>query len=39
LASRATDIAWNVQPENRIENSGGYNNTSWSDHAVKVVVV
>lgn len=38
LASRATDIAWNVQPEHRFENSGGYNNSSWLDHAVKVTV-
>jgi sulfite oxidase len=39
LASRATDSAGNVQPEQRIENLHGYNNTSWADHAVKVVVV
>lgn len=38
LASRATDTAGNVQPEQRQENAGGYNNTSWSDHAVKVTV-
>lgn len=38
LASRATDMAGNVQPENRIENQSGYNNTSWADHAVKVTV-
>lgn len=38
LASRATDSAGNVQPEQRQENAGGYNNTSWSDHAVKVTV-
>lgn len=36
LASRATDTAGNVQPEQRLENAGGYNNTSWADHAVKV---
>ena len=36
LASRATDAAGNVQPEQRFENAGGYNNTSWADHAVKV---
>ena len=38
FASRATDAAGNVQPENRFENQGGYNNTSWADHAVKVTV-
>ena len=38
LASRATDAAGNVQPEARLENTGGYNNTSWLDHAVKVTV-
>ena len=38
LASRATDAAGNVQPEQRMENAGGYNNTSWVDHAVKVTV-
>ena len=36
LASRATDSAGNVQPEKRFENAGGYNNTSWADHAVMV---
>lgn len=38
LASRATDSAGNVQPQQRLENAGGYNNTSWEDHAVKVSV-
>jgi sulfite dehydrogenase len=38
LASRATDAAGNVQPEVRMENAGGYNNTSWADHAVGVTV-
>jgi DMSO/TMAO reductase YedYZ molybdopterin-dependent catalytic subunit len=38
LASRATDAAGNVQPEARAENVGGYNNTSWLDHAVSIVV-
>ena len=38
LVSRATDSAGNVQPEQRFENAGGYNNTSWADHAVKVMV-
>ncbi len=39
LASRATDMAGNVQPEARIENVSGYNNTSWADHAIKLTVV
>lgn len=38
LASRATDVRGNVQPEARLENQGGYNNTSWADHAVTVTV-
>jgi sulfite oxidase len=38
LASRATDTAGNVQPEVRLENAGGYNNSSWADHAVRVTV-
>ena len=38
LASRATDTAGNVQPEQREENVGGYNNASWADHAVTVSV-
>ena len=38
LTSRATDASGNVQPESRIDNTGGYNNTSWQDHAVTVTV-
>lgn len=38
LASRATDVTGNVQPETRGENQSGYNNTSWADHAVTVTV-
>ncbi|MDB5731270.1 MAG: Oxidoreductase molybdopterin binding domain protein [Variovorax sp.] len=38
LASRATDTAGNVQPEARVENASGYNNTSWADHAVQVTM-
>ncbi len=38
LVSRATDAAGNVQPEQRMENAAGYNNSSWVDHAVKVTV-
>lgn len=36
LASRATDTRGTVQPRERVENAGGYNNTSWADHAVAV---
>ncbi len=39
LASRATDMQGTVQPRERLENAGGYNNTSWADHAVTVTVV
>jgi len=38
LASRATDTAGNIQPQERLENAGGYNNTSWADHAVQITV-
>lgn len=38
LMSRATDMAGNVQAEQREENLGGYNNASWRDHAVTVTV-
>lgn len=38
LVSRATDTKGNVQPEQRMENAAGYNNTSWADHAVTVNV-
>ncbi|MFN3297993.1 sulfite oxidase [Caldimonas sp.] len=38
LASRATDVKGNVQPEQRMENQDGYNNNSWADHAVKLTV-
>jgi sulfite dehydrogenase len=39
VTSRATDSSGRVQPEQRSENAGGYANTSWADHAVKVAVV
>ncbi len=39
VTSRATETSGRVQPEQRSENAGGYANTSWADHAVKVVVV
>lgn len=38
LASRATDAMGHVQPQQRLENAAGYNNTSWADHAVSVKV-
>ncbi|MBC7940820.1 MAG: hypothetical protein H7Z19_13840 [Chitinophagaceae bacterium] len=38
LASRATDAAGKVQPPQRFESAGGYNNTSWLDHAVQAMV-
>jgi sulfite dehydrogenase len=31
-------VAGNVQPQGRLENAGGYNNTSWADHAVLLTV-
>ncbi len=36
LASRVTDVNGNVQSEGRLENAGGYINSSWRDHAFKV---
>ncbi|MCV2360972.1 sulfite oxidase [Paucibacter sp. TC2R-5] len=38
LMSRAIDTAGNVQPEQRLENVGGYNNNSVLDHAVTVTL-
>src|SRR5437868_4028446 len=38
LASRVTDVRGNVQTENRVENKGGYLNSSWRDHAVSISV-
>ncbi|RCW63226.1 DMSO/TMAO reductase YedYZ molybdopterin-dependent catalytic subunit [Pseudorhodoferax soli] len=38
LVCRATDQAGNVQPRERMENAGGYNNNSWADHGLKVVI-
>jgi len=37
LASRATDAAGNVQPQQREENTAGYGNNSWADHSLSVV--
>lgn len=38
LMSRVTDVRGNVQTELAQENTGGYSNSSWRDHAVKVTV-
>ena len=38
LMSRVTDMQGRVQSESRMENTGGYANSSWRDHAVKVIV-
>jgi sulfite dehydrogenase len=38
LASRATDMKGNVQPEKRPENQSGYINNSWRDHALTITV-
>lgn len=38
LASRAIDTAGTVQPQERVENAGGYSNNSWADHAVTITV-
>ena len=39
LMSRVWDARGMVQAEHRIENAGGYSNSSWRDHAVQVTVV
>lgn len=36
IASRAIDTEGNQQPEGRLENTGGYNNTSWRDHSMQI---
>jgi sulfite dehydrogenase len=38
VASRATDMNGQVQPEQRKENQSGYVNNSWRDHAIKITV-
>lgn len=38
LTSRMVDTRGTMQAENRIENKGGYINSSWRDHAVTVTV-
>jgi sulfite oxidase len=39
IASRVTDVLGNQQAECSMENAGGYNNTSWRDHALKITAV
>ena len=39
VMSRATDSQGRVQPESTPENGGGYLNSGWQSHAVRVVVV
>lgn len=39
IASIVTDVDGNRQPEGRVENTGGYNNNSWRDHALNITVV
>jgi DMSO/TMAO reductase YedYZ molybdopterin-dependent catalytic subunit len=39
IASRATDTAGHVQPENFEPNERGYGHNGWSAHAVKVTIV
>ena len=39
IASRATDSQGIRQAERSMENTGGYNNTSWRDHALQITVV
>jgi len=38
LVSRVTNAAGETQPETRNENNRGYNNNSWRDHGINVVV-
>lgn len=39
VASRATDVMGNTQPELRAENHRGYGHNGWRDHAVALKVV
>ncbi|GAA4013771.1 sulfite oxidase [Actimicrobium antarcticum] len=39
IACVVVDVEGNRQPEGRLENAGGYNNTSWRDHALTINVV
>ena len=38
LMSRVTDMQGAKQSESRIENTGGYSNSSWRDHAISINV-
>jgi DMSO/TMAO reductase YedYZ molybdopterin-dependent catalytic subunit len=38
IACAVTDANGNRQPEGRVENTGGYNNNSWRDHALNITV-
>ncbi len=38
LASRAVDVRGNVQVESRLDNTAGYINSSWRDHALQIAV-
>lgn len=38
IACVATDAEGKRQPEGRVENTGGYNNNSWRDHALTITV-
>ncbi|WP_151633127.1 SorT family sulfite dehydrogenase catalytic subunit [Noviherbaspirillum aerium] len=38
IACVVTDVEGNRQPEGRVENTGGYNNNSWRDHALNITV-
>lgn len=39
LASRATDVAGNVQPREHLDNDNGFAHNGWEDHAVRLSVV
>ena len=39
LMSRVIDSQGTVQAEGRLENAGGYSNSSWRDHALQINVV
>lgn len=39
IACAVTNAEGSRQPENRMENAGGYNNNSWRDHALTITVV
>lgn len=38
IACVVTDVEGNRQPEGHVENTGGYNNSSWRDHALTITV-